>query len=177
MLRLILLFILVFTLHLEARVMYGTYLTHTDGDTVVFQSGDKLLLCQLDGIDAPELYTTKKMIRDAKRAQIRYDDLQQRGMDAYVYLRNSLMRDVEYKIDVRRGNYKQVQRCLVYLPGQSRSLNERAVLDGYALLDESSSMFKNIRLRARFSHLQEGAMVDRSGLWRDHFNTMYRLSR
>jgi len=165
------------TADLSAKVLYGTYLTHTDGDTVLFQSGDKKLLCQLDGIDAPEIYTTKKMIRDAKRAHITYDKLQNRGIDAMVYVRNSLIRGIPYRIEVRKGNYKSVQRCLVYLPGQSRSLNERMVMDGFALMDTSSRMFENSDLKKRFSSLQQEAMIDQAGLWEKYYNTMYYLSR
>jgi len=160
-----------------AKMMHATYLTHTDGDTVIFQVKDKRLVCQLDGIDAPELHSSQKLIHDAKRAYIGYDKMQNLGMDSYVYLRNTFIRGVQYQVDVVKGNYKHVQRCMVYLPGQHQSLNERAVLDGYAVLNPKSTILKNRRYKHEFVSLQESAAADRAGLWRDHYGTMSAISR
>jgi len=172
-----LLLALLITVPLSAKMMNATYLTHTDGDTVIFQVEKKRLLCQLDGIDAPEIRTTKKMIRDSKRAYLAYDKMQELGMESFVYLRNSLMRGTTYRVDVVKGHYKNVQRCMVYLPGQRQSLNERAVVDGYAVIDPHSKIFKDPKAKYFFAILQQSALNDRAGLWEEHYHAMKAISR
>jgi endonuclease YncB( thermonuclease family) len=162
---------------LNAKVMQATYITHTDGDTVLFQVEDKRLLCQLDGIDAPELRSSRKLIHDSKRALVDYDRMQALGMDAFVYLRNTFIRGVTYTVDVVKGHYQNVQRCMVYLPGHRRSLNERAVMDGYAVMDRRSIILKDKKRRRGFIALQQSAAADRAGLWKEHYNTMAAIRR
>ena len=162
---------------LSARVMQATYLTHTDGDTVLFQVKNKRLVCQLDGIDAPELRSSKKLIHDAKKALVDYDKMQALGMDSFVYLRNTFIRGVTYTVDVVKGHYKNVQRCMVYLPGQRLSLNERAVMDGYAVMDRRSTIMQDRSKRHDFIALQQSAVTDRAGLWKEHYNAMAAIRR
>jgi endonuclease YncB( thermonuclease family) len=169
--------LLLMTIPLSAKMMNATYLAHTDGDTVIFDVNGKKLLCQLDGIDAPELRTTKKMIRDAKRAYVGYDKMQTLGMDAFVYMRNTFVRGVTYRVDAVRGYHKDVRRCMVYLPGQRRSLNERAIVDGYAVMDPKSIILKEIRAKHTFAILEQSAASDGAGLWKEHYNTMKAISR
>lgn len=175
--HILILFLLFLCAPLEARVMQATYLTHTDGDTVLFEVEGKRLICQLDGIDAPELRSSKKLIRDSKRAYVEYDRMQALGMDSFLYLRNTFIRGVSYTVDVVRGHYKNVQRCMVYLPGQRHSLNERAVMDGYAVMDRRGTILKNPRQKRRFIALQQDAVSDRAGLWDEHYNAMAAIRR
>ncbi len=175
--RFLLFFILMAYMPLDAKMMRATYLTHTDGDTVLFQVKDKRLICQLDGIDAPELHSSKKLIHDAKRAFVGYDKMQRLGMDAFVYLRNTFIHGVNYTVDVVKGHYKHVHRCMVYLPGQERSLNERAVMDGYAVIDKTGTILQNRTKKQEFVSLQQSAVADRAGLWKEEYNTMAAIRR
>ena len=160
------------------KTLKATYLYHTDGDTVVFAHKNKRLICQLDGIDAPEIYGSAKMIRDAKAARIGFGDLQELGMKSYIYLRDTLVRGNRYILKVRKGNAPKVNRCLVYRSGERLSVNEKSLFDGYALADRTSSLLDPMsKVRGRFLALEHVARDDRSGLWSEDFEPLERLRR
>lgn len=174
----ILLIALLLTSGAWAKTLKGTYLYHTDGDTVVFAYQGKRLICQLDGIDAPEVYASAKMIKNAKTAKIGYGDLQEIGLQSYLYLRDTFVRGERYTLKVRKGNAPKVNRCLVYRSGERLSVNEKSLFDGYALADRTSGLLDPMsKVRGHFLALEHVARDDRSGLWSENFEPLERLRR
>lgn len=161
-----------------AKTLHATYLYHTDGDTVVFAYQGKRLICQLDGIDAPEIYSSAKMIRNAQKARLDYTELQELGMQSYVYLRDTFVKGERYTLKVRKGNAAKVNRCLVYRMGERLSVNEQSLFDGYALADRTSGLLDPMsKVRGHFLALEHVARDDRSGLWSENFEPLERLRR
>ena len=160
-----------------ANIFNVVYIDHIDGDTIIFKHKNEQLICQLDGVDAPELHTNRKLIRDAKKAHVNFDDFQKIGMKSYFYLRQTFLKDTTYKLDVKGNKKDKVKKCLVYLPGQRYSLNERILFDGYALIDKKSDILKYPDVKKRFISAQQAAEVDQEGLWKTHYKTFYQLSR
>lgn len=162
------LLMLVLSGSLMAKTIYAEYLAHTDGDTLLFKSSNKEFICDLHGIDAPELHTNKKLIKDSKKTFVGYDKMQNAGMESYMYLKDSLSKKIDYRVEITGKN------CIVYAPRHKSSINEKIVFDGYAVVDKKTRISPS--LRYKLFTAQAVAKNDRMGLWDYKYNIMNGLS-
>ena len=97
-----------------------------DGDSVIFMDSKKrYIFCKLDGVDAPEISSSAKLIHDTKRAFTTYSNMIKLGQKSKMYLKNTFIKNKYYKIKYKSISNQKEKKCLVYLPNQVQTLNER----------------------------------------------------
>jgi micrococcal nuclease len=117
-----------------------------DGDTVTLMVNGKMRETRLIGIDAPEM-NQRPWGRQAKEHLI------------------DIMNHTDWLVTVETDEVKQDKygRGLVYLwTNNNELINERMVLDGYAVL---FTIKPNVRYRDRFSRAEKLARREMKGIW------------
>lgn len=117
-----------------------------DGDTVTLMIDGRMRKTRLIGIDAPEM-NQRPWGRQAKEHLI------------------DIMNHTNRLVNVETDEIKidKYGRSLVYLWTNTNELiNERMVLDGYAVL---FTIKPNVRYRDKFSHAEQRARQEMKGIW------------
>ncbi len=117
-----------------------------DGDTVTLKINGRMRKTRLIGIDAPEM-NQRPCGRQAKEHLI------------------DIMNHTDWLVTVETDEVTQDKygRSLVYLWTKNNELiNERMVLDGYAVI---FTIKPNSRYRDRFSHAEQLARQEMKGIW------------
>ena len=117
-----------------------------DGDTVTLMVNGKMRKTRLIGIDAPEM-NQRPWGRQAKEHLI------------------DIMNHTDWMVTMETDEVKQDKygRALVYLwTNNNELINERMVLDGYAVL---FTIKPNVRYRAAFSRAEKLARQEMKGIW------------
>ena len=170
----VVIFLLILTIA-DAKIYYGKYIRHIDGDTVIFKVNSKKMICQVDGVDAPEIYRNSKMRQDSAKTALDEKKIARLGVVSSIYLQWSLIKGAYYKIDAIKSSHKHINRCIIYPPKKRGSLNEKILLDGFGIVDKKSKAIKYRFFKSKFIKAQKYAIDDRAGLWGIDFKTMKKL--
>jgi len=152
----VIIFLLILTIA-NAKIYYGQYLKHIDGDTVIFKVKNKKMICQVDGVDAPEIYRNSKMRHDSAKMALDEKKIARLGIVSSIYLQWSLIKGVYYKIDAVKSNYKHINNCIIYPPKKRGSLNEKILLDGFGVVDKKSKALRYHFFKSKF--LKNGSIL------------------
>ena len=117
-----------------------------DGDTVTLMISGKMRKTRLIGIDSPEM-NQRPWGRQAKEHLI------------------DIMNHTDWLVSVETDEVKQDKygRALVYLwTNKNELINERIVLDGYAVL---FTIKPNVKYRGKFIRAEQRARRDLKGIW------------
>jgi len=135
-----------------------------DGDTIVATLKGKPERLQLQGIDAPEDVENAKLQRDIKVTGLDSATLLPLGVAATRHLRTLLKPGDIVQVS---GSFDQRDRygriLVVAVEGSGRSLNERMVNDGYAVVTHYGVI--EAGLKARLEKLESEAIASKRGLW------------
>ncbi len=135
-----------------------------DGDTIVVLLDGEPARLQLRGIDAPEDVENAKLQRDRKVTGLTPAALLPLGHSATRHLR-SLVRPgeiLEVSADFeRKDRYGRI--LAVVKTADGRSLNERMVQDGYAVVTRYGEL--EAALKARLERAESEAVASKRGLW------------
>jgi micrococcal nuclease len=135
-----------------------------DGDTLVLAAHGRRGTYRLLAIDAPELSASSHAERQARKFKIEASKIRQLGKISKRRLEEILPRfsDVEFEFDVKRRDKYQRPLIYLYLPGDSRSLNEQLLAEGSVWFFDPSP---NNRLVRRMRSASELSRKERRGVW------------
>lgn len=130
-----------------------------DGDTLKLSNGEKI---RLIGIDTPEKYYGKKLLRDARRDGKDIRTIQGMGSKASKFVKEIIgNKRVRLEFDAeKRDRYGRVL-AYVYLD-DGTFLNAKIVEEGYA---QVFTVPPNVKYADRFLELQREARKNKKGLW------------
>ncbi|MBF0220026.1 MAG: thermonuclease family protein [Gammaproteobacteria bacterium] len=154
---------------LIAEPQLATITAIEDGDTVIVdglqQNGLRL---QLLGIDAPEDSNNAKLLSDSKRMGVATTDLIPLGSSATAHLKTLLKLGDQVSVEADPSGIDRYGRlpASVFRHGDTLSLNEMMVRDGYAiLLTKPPLEVIHKPFAKRLQQLQNEAVAAPRGLW------------
>jgi endonuclease YncB( thermonuclease family) len=135
-----------------------------DGDTLVLERGGKRDSYRLLAIDAPELSPSDHAERQARRFNVEKSLVRQLGKRSKQRLQELLPQSSEVEIEFDIKPLDKYQRPLIYLylPGETRTLNEQLLAEGSAWYFNPSP---NNRLARRLREASERSSRDGLGVW------------
>jgi len=137
-----------------------------DGDTVIVTLKGKPERLQLQGIDAPEDVDNAKLKRDIKVTGLDSATLLPLGVAATQHLQMLVEPGDTLQVSgdfAKRDRYGRI--LVVAKDAAGRSLNERMVQDGYAIMTRYGAIEGG--LKARLESLEAEAIASKQGLWGD----------
>ncbi len=174
--RLWVIFFLFFLMSSFAGTYQATVLKITDGDTVwvkIYRASSgglmhhKRVKLRLLGIDTPEEYYSKKMLKDVRMCHTTYDQMRRLGLLATKHARTMLYKGEKVTVETNGKGYYGRTLAFIILPN-GINYNEKEVADGYACVykyrghkskELSEEEFK------RLERLLKEAKEERKGLW------------
>ena len=151
-----------------AGVYQATILKISDGDTVWVKMHHKRVKLRLLGIDTPEEYYSKKMLKDMRICHTKYKKMRKLGLLATKHARTMLYKGE--KVTVQTNGKGYYGRTLAFIILSNRTnYNEKEVADGYACVykwhghksrELSEEEFKKLE------RLMEEAKEEKKGLWK-----------
>ncbi|MCF6355946.1 MAG: thermonuclease family protein [Candidatus Polarisedimenticolaceae bacterium] len=137
-----------------------------DGDTIVVMLNGKPERLQLQGIDAPEDVENAKLQRDIKVTGLEPAVLLPLGRAATRHLQSLVKPGDTLQVSGHFGQRDRYGRILVVAEDAAgRSLNERMVQDGYAVVTRYGVM--EAALKAQLERAESEAIASKRGLWRE----------
>ncbi len=149
----------------------GTLIKIVDGDTVHFQTNDKVVNCRLAYIDTPESKRNNKAKKDiANCGSVNLDDVVNAGKQSSYYLAKYLKtkQTYHYTIVDKDTRYNRAV-CEIYIKDRNL-LNLQIVSDGYAL--PYYSYIKDNNTKNIFKQAVKSAQESNNGLWETNTNVM-----
>ena len=159
--------IFIFSLTSFAGTYQATVLKITDGDTVWVKIHHKRVKLRLLGIDTPEEYYSKKMLKDVRMCHTKYKKMRRLGLLATKHAKTMLYRGEHVTVITKGKGYYGRTLAFVILPNGT-NYNEKEVADGYACVykwhghksrELSEKEFKKLE------KLMEEAKEGKKGLW------------
>ena len=139
----------------------------TDGDTVWVRTGYKRIKLRLLGIDTPEEYYSKKMVKDVRMCGTSYNQMKQLGLAATRHARTMLHGGQRVSIKTFGRGYYGRTLAFVILPS-GVNYNEKEVADGYACVykyhGHKSREISEVEFD-KLNRLMDQARADHKGLW------------
>jgi len=135
-----------------------------DGDTIIATLKGKPERLQLQGIDAPEDVDNAKLQRDIKVTGLDSATLLPLGVAATQHLQMLVEPGDTLQVSgdfAKRDRYGRI--LVVAMDTAGRSLNERMVQDGYAIMTRYGAI--EPELKARLEKLESEAIASKWGLW------------
>lgn len=131
-----------------------------DGDTLRLANGE---LVRLIGIDAPEMYESDKLHRDAQRTGKDINTITAMGREAYKFVRKLVEgKHTQLEFDLEKRDKYGRLLAYIYLP-DGTFVNAEIVKQGYA---SPMSIPPNLRYADLFQRLYQQAQEKRIGLWK-----------
>jgi len=116
-----------------AATYHATITKITDGDTVWVRMHGSRVKLRLLGIDTPEEYYSKKMLKDVRMCDTSYNQMKPLGLSATRHTRTMLHRGQSVTIKTfGRGYYGRTLAYVILSDGMN--YNEQEVADGYAVV-------------------------------------------
>ncbi len=139
----------------------------TDGDTVWVRMHGSRVKLRLLGIDTPEEYYSKKMLKDVRMCDTSYNQMKQLGLSATRHTRTMLHREQKVTIETFGRGYYGRTLAYVILPN-GINYNEKEVADGYAVVytyhgQKSREISQNEF--SKLNSLMDQAKIEHKGLW------------
>ncbi len=135
-----------------------------DGDTIVAMLNGQPERLQLQGIDAPEDVENAKLQRDIKLTGLESATLLPLGRAATRHLQSLIKPGDTLQVSAHFEQRDRYGRILVVAEDAAgRSLNERMVRDGYAIVTRYGAI--DAALKARLEHAESEAIASKRGLW------------
>lgn len=132
-----------------------------DGDTLELEDGTRV---RLIGIDTPEMHESRKLYRDAKRAQEDTATIQKLGRQAYEFTKKLVEgKRVSLEFDVERQDRYGRLLAYVYLKDDGTFVNAEIIKQGYASL---LTIPPDVKYTDLFQELYREARENRRGLWK-----------
>ena len=150
-----------------AATYKATILKITDGDTVWVKKHNKKIKLRLLGIDTPEEYYSKKMLKDVRMCHTKYKKMRKLGLLATKHAKTMLYKGEKVTVQTNGKGYYGRTLAFIILP-DGTNYNEREVADGYACVykyrghksrELSEEEFKELE------RLMEEAKEEKRGLW------------
>ena len=161
------LFLSLFSLTSFAGTYQATITKITDGDTVWVKMHHKRVKLRLLGIDTPEEYYSKKMLKDVRMCHTKYKKMRKLGLLATKHAKTMFYKGEKIKVITKGKGYYGRTLAFIILPDRT-NYNEREVADGYACVykwhghkskELSEEEFKKLE------GLMEKAKEKKRGLW------------
>jgi len=139
----------------------------TDGDTVWVRMHGNRVKLRLLGIDTPEEYYSKKMLKDVRMCGTSYNQMKQLGLSATRHTRTMIHRGQSITIKTFGKGYYGRTLAYVILPN-GINYNEKEVADGYAVVytyhgQKSREISQNEF--DKLNGLMDQAKSEHKGLW------------
>jgi len=132
-----------------------------DGDTLVLKNGQRV---RLIGIDTPEMHTSEKLYRQARRSKTDIQKIMELGRRAYQFTRN-LVGGKRVRIEFDVEKYDKYGRLLGYVYLKDGTfVNAKIVQEGYASL---LTIPPNVKYADLFRALYQEARENNRGLWKE----------
>lgn len=130
-----------------------------DGDTLELESGERV---RLIGIDTPEIHTSDKLYRDARRTKQDIKTIRALGRRAYEFTKN-LVEGKRIRLEFDAEKHDKYDRLLAYVYLKDATfVNAQIVKEGYASL---MTFPPNVKYADLFLELYQQARRNRRGLW------------
>ncbi len=177
---LITVFIFIFTLTTSFAATYkAVILKVTDGDTVWAAMHGKRVKLRLLGIDTPEEYYSKKMLKDIRMCHTTYDQMRRLGLLATKHTKTMLYKGEHVTVRINgKGYYGRTLAFIILTNGIN--YNEREVADGYACVYKYRGHKSKELSEEEFENLErllKEAKEERKGLWETDRKVMECLCR
>ena len=159
--------IFVFFLTSFAGTYQATITKITDGDTVWVKMHHKRVKLRLLGIDTPEEYYSKKMLKDVRMCHTKYKKMRRLGLIATKHTRTMLYRGERVTVVTKGKGYYGRTLAVVILPNGT-NYNEKEVADGYACVYKYKGHKSRELSEEEFEKLEklmEEAKEEKKGLW------------
>ena len=150
-----------------AGVYQATILKITDGDTVWVKMHHKRVKLRLLGIDTPEEYYSKKMLKDVRMCHTKYKKMCRLGLLATKHTRTMLYKGEHVTVRTNGKGYYGRTLAFVILPNGT-NYNEQEVADGYACVYKWHGHKSRELSEEEFEKLErlmEEAKEGKKGLW------------
>ncbi len=150
-----------------AATYQAVILKVSDGDTVWVKMHHKRVKLRLLGIDTPEEYYSKKMLKDVRMCHTKYKKMRRLGLLATKHTRTMLYKGEHVTVRTNGKGYYGRTLAFVILPNGT-NYNEQEVADGYACVYK----YKGHKSRElseeefeKLDRLMEEAKERQRGLW------------
>lgn len=136
-----------------------------DGDTLRIAGGEKVRLL---GIDAPEMYESDKLYRDARRSGQDIGTIIALGRKSYQFTRQLAEgKKVRLEFDVQQRDKYGRLLAHVFISDTQLFLNAEILKQGYA---EVMIIPPNVKYADYFQGLYQEARENKRGLWSNRWN-------
>ncbi len=136
-----------------------------DGDTLRIAGGEKVRLL---GIDAPEMYESDKLYRDARRTGEDIRTIMALGRKSYQFTRQLAEgKKVRLEFDVQQRDKYGRLLAHVFISDTQLFLNAEILKQGYA---EVMIIPPNVKYADYFQGLYQEARENKRGLWSNRWN-------
>lgn len=132
------------------------------GDTIAAACGTDLEKIKLIGIDAPELYKSRKAVRDAKKNGRELAEELARGKRASNYLQGIVHESDQITVVLGREPRASDKSMLGFVYHNGEMLNSKIIEAGFAIPEKTPP---DIRYAQLFQSLFKEAEHQRRGLW------------
>ncbi len=159
--------LLLFSVSAYSATYPATITKITDGDTVWVRMHGSYVKLRLLGIDTPEEYYSKKMLKDVKMCGTTYDQMKQLGLSATKHARTMIYRGQKVTIKTFGKGYYGRTLAYVIMP-ENINYNEKEVSDGYACVYKYHGRKSSELPQAEFdklNRLMSRARAAHIGLW------------
>lgn len=131
-----------------------------DGDTLRLANGEKVRLL---GIDAPEMYESDKLYRDARKTRQDIATIMAMGRASYMFTEKLVEgKRVMLEFDVEKRDKYGRLLAYVFMPSTQLFLNAEIIKQGYA---EPMIISPNLKYGDYFRRLYQEARENKKGLW------------
>lgn len=131
-----------------------------DGDTLRLANGEKVRLL---GIDAPEMYESDKLYRDAQRSGQDIGAIMALGRESYQFTKQLVEgKKVRLEFDVQQRDKYGRLLAHVFIPNTQLFLNAEIIKQGYAKV---MIIPPNFKYGDYFQGLYQEARENKRGLW------------
>ena len=157
-----------------AGVYQATILKISDGDTVWVKMHHKRVKLRLLGIDTPEEYYSKKILKDMRICHTSYDQMRKLGLLATKHAKTMLYKGEKVTVVTKGKGYYGRTLAFVILPNGT-NYNEKEVADGYACVYKYKGHKSRELSEKEFEKLErlmEEAEKEKKGLWGEYKGIM-----
>ena len=150
-----------------AATYKATVLKVSDGDTVWVKIHHKRVKLRLLGIDTPEEYYSKKMLKDMRMCHTKYKKMRRLGLLATKHAKTMLYKGEKVTVVTKgKGYYGRTLAFIILSDGTN--YNEKEVADGYACVYKWHGHKSRELSEGEFGELEnlmEEAKEGKKGLW------------
>lgn len=152
----------------------GKLIQVVDGDTVVFSTKNKKMICQIAYVDTPEKRVNQTVIAQSSQCKIDRKRIISAGKKANEYMHSLVKVGQEYKIDVIERHNESWARCVVHVPkgvhvSLHPTLNGLLLEQGYGVPHKLSTFEKLPKTVEENTVLSQ---KEKRGLWKDYRDVM-----